>query len=100
MPFCCLHPLASCLSSCICHRTTPPKFHAAWLQKISPRMEALHGVKNGFHKKRSALDDYMCVKAMAASNMLFGWVCPRQFSGLKQCLLACARNACPHYGQI
>ena len=35
------------------------KLHAAWLeQQDTARVEALlHGVKNGFRKKRSALDD-------------------------------------------
>ena len=40
----------------------PPQLHAAWLQKIPPRVEALlHHVKKGFHKKCSTLDGTICM---------------------------------------
>lgn len=45
------------------------KLHAAWLeQQDTARVEALlHGVKNGFRKKRSALDDEASTPTLATS---------------------------------
>lgn len=46
------------------------KLHAAWLeQQDSARVEALlHGVKNGFRKKRSALDDEARASALLCNR--------------------------------
>ena len=54
------------------------KLHAAWLeQQDTARVEALlHGVKNGFRRKRSALDDEASAAAPEKMPSMTSCPCP------------------------